>query len=339
MSPVDLSNGPCFSTVERGERMLPREHVDHYQHSIWKHRKPMSTGGGRAWSEEEVSRWCRWCYWPWSADMHIGDVSDREASPKGALQSHRCSSAQDRSGLSPTLSPAQKSEWSTGAHTLNVIIQCVESVVWFDSPRVNINNETGLFSKCLMRQPWARQVHKRRNPFASRFSSTSSCHHPPSTCFVLPSAVERSSSGHHQRVCLPATCHAHDWRGSPPTSLWVSLPALLGSRCRQLRFKCRSCHAGESVEQNHFNRHREWSTPSVSPQTATAVPSVLAHASRGPKKCDCPSQFHAINEIPIINPVATAAEKSSFSISSLLTGRKEHETRWGKGIGPLCHSA
>jgi len=68
-------------------------------------------------------------------------------------------------------------------------------------------------------------------------------------------------------------------------------------------------------------------TPSVSPQTATAVPSVLAHASRGPKKCDCPSQFHAINEIPIINPVATAAEKSSFSISSLLTGRKEHETR------------
>lgn len=68
-------------------------------------------------------------------------------------------------------------------------------------------------------------------------------------------------------------------------------------------------------------------TPSVSPQTATGVPSVLAHASRGPKTRALPSQFHAINEVHIGYPVATAAEKSSFSISSLLTGRKEHETR------------
>ena len=35
--------------------MLPREHVDRYQRSIRKHQKSTSTGGGRAWSEEEVS--------------------------------------------------------------------------------------------------------------------------------------------------------------------------------------------------------------------------------------------------------------------------------------------
>lgn len=157
--------------------------------------------------------------WPRSADLHTGGVSDREPSPQGALQGHRCSSAQDRSGLSPTLPSAREPERSTGAHALNIVIQRVESVVRFDSPTVNISSERELFSRRLIRQPWARPVRKRRGRPDYRFSSTSSCHHPPQTYFVPSSAVESSSAGYDHSVCLPATCHANDRRASPPTSL------------------------------------------------------------------------------------------------------------------------
>ena len=72
-------------------------------------------------------------------------------------------------------------------------------------------------------------------------------------------------------------------------------------------------------------------TPCVSPQSPTAAPLVLAHACSVPKTGDCPSQFHAVNQVPTALPVAMAVEKSNLAISSLLTEEKEvrHSKRGG----------
>lgn len=64
-------------------------------------------------------------------------------------------------------------------------------------------------------------------------------------------------------------------------------------------------------------------TPCVSPLSVTAAPSVLGHPFSAPKQIECPTRFHAINEIFTGYPVAITAEKSSFPISSLLTEEKE----------------
>lgn len=64
-------------------------------------------------------------------------------------------------------------------------------------------------------------------------------------------------------------------------------------------------------------------TPCVSPHSDTVEPSVLGHPSGEPKERDCPSRFHAINEVPTAYAGAATAEKSSFAIASLLTEEKD----------------
>lgn len=67
--------------------------INRHDFGIQKNRKPASTGGGRAWSEDEVG------YHVWFAKnklmASIGSLPSANSSTKDALQTHCCSFEKD----------------------------------------------------------------------------------------------------------------------------------------------------------------------------------------------------------------------------------------------------
>lgn len=75
--------------------------------STKEHRKSISTGGGRAWSQEEV----RGQLDPLTQNLssltrRAGELPDRNPHAQDALQTHRRDPKEDRTGMPPTLPPA-----------------------------------------------------------------------------------------------------------------------------------------------------------------------------------------------------------------------------------------
>ena len=58
MSPMMTCSLPVTPEDSHDYRSLTSTKIDNHEFAIHKHRKATSTGGGRAWSEEEVIHYC-----------------------------------------------------------------------------------------------------------------------------------------------------------------------------------------------------------------------------------------------------------------------------------------
>lgn len=79
-----MSSMAPASLYPRHKTAWPKQHKGHAADAVRGHHKPKSTGGGRAWSEEEVSMGGVFILLS-ITDVGAGDVSNRQPLPEGAL--------------------------------------------------------------------------------------------------------------------------------------------------------------------------------------------------------------------------------------------------------------
>ena len=73
-------------------RYTPSDAIDRHDYGVQKSRKTASTGGGRAWSEDEVSR-SKECFS--SLTSFLGSLPPSDTPSENALQTYRCPLEED----------------------------------------------------------------------------------------------------------------------------------------------------------------------------------------------------------------------------------------------------
>lgn len=118
------SNMPSQQTAQATAPYIPsRDVIDRHDYGVTKTRKASSTGGGRAWSDDEVGL-IHGC------DVHdlgtqltpaTGGISHPDSTPEDALQVHCSTSKKDRTCVPPPLSSAFPRQQSTQEGRLRLI--------------------------------------------------------------------------------------------------------------------------------------------------------------------------------------------------------------------------
>jgi hypothetical protein len=72
-----------------------RDSMDRHDYGITKNRKASSTGGGRAWSDEEVSQHYTAQLLNTSLTLNAGVISHSDSTPEDAIQVHCCPPQED----------------------------------------------------------------------------------------------------------------------------------------------------------------------------------------------------------------------------------------------------
>ncbi len=118
MNQMNTSSHPSPSSYSPVDDALAR-----HEYGVQKNKKQASTGGGRAWSEDEVCSGVSAGIMAYRTDTFVGSLPSPDSTPENAIQAHCHSLEEDRVGLSPALPSIVSRQQPPQAHWVNHLFQ------------------------------------------------------------------------------------------------------------------------------------------------------------------------------------------------------------------------